>query len=280
MAGFAVKLGLFVGLVMLLGPGVFWRFIWRRPLPDRARAWLRSTAIVGGLLVIAASGASLYVALWEALGYVDRELFESYLWGSGHGRATLVRIGLVLALATAPEPSVGIAGDLVYGPIAVAILGTVSVVSHNAGIGGFGPIAADLTHLVAVTAWVAAVLGIAFVPGLRSDPEGFGRALGRVSAVGLVAIVALFGTGVYSATLHFGQPSYMVTTSYGWTLNVKILTVLIIVGIAARNRWHHLPRALRGDVTASFDRSLSFESLLLVAVIGLTAVLATLPPPH
>lgn len=280
MAAFAVKVFLFLGLVLLLGPGVFWRCVWRSEVSDGARSFLRWTAFLGGVLILVASGASLVVALWDALGYVDRELFESYLWSSGHGRATLVRVGLVLALATAPEPSVGPSGDLVYAPIAVAIPATFSAVSHNAGIGGAWPLAADLVHLISVVAWVAAAIGIAFVPGALVAGDAFARALGRVSAIGLVAVALLFGTGVYSATLHFGQASYVVTTAYGWTLLLKVGTVLAIVGIAARNRWHHVPRAARGDVSPAFVCSLRIESALLVGVIALTALLATLPPPH
>ena len=104
-------------------------------------------------------------------------------------------------------------------------------------------------------------------------------AMERVSALGLAAVL-LFAAGFYSAWLHVGEPTSLVTIRYGWTLVGKVGLVLIILGIAGVNRWVFLPRLTRSRGLRAFGRTLKVEAGLLLLVLEVMGLLSTLPLPR
>lgn len=70
-----------------------------------------------------------------------------------------------------------------------------------------------------------------------------------------MTVVRLFATGIYSAQLHVGEPEAIATTRYGWALVTKVALVLVILGIAALNRWRFLPSLRRDGPSLEFRRS-------------------------
>lgn len=279
MPAVAVKLALFLGVLALVGPGVFLRFVMPDAVSDRALRGMRVLSLAGGVVVLLASAASLIVTLHGVVGFVDGPLLGSYLTSTTHGRSTIVRVALVLVLLLVPRLAVGRRARAAFAVGSLGVLGTLAFVSHNAAMGGWLPVVADSIHLAAMVGWIAGVVGLTSLLDAHSA-NAWARVLGRVSAIGLAAVAVLFGTGVYSATLHVGQASSLATTGYGLTLVAKVIAVLAIVGVAARNRWHHMPRALRGDVTPGFVAALRVECVLLALVLVLTSLLTSLPPPH
>jgi copper transport protein len=157
----------------------------------------------------------------------------------------------------------------------------VSEISDKEGMTGWLAENVDIDHRVAAVDWKSAVQAGAFLPvwGLEQR-DGLERAMARVSAIGLTAVIVLFATGIYSAQLHVGEPESIATTRYGWALVTKVALVLVILGIAALNRWRFLPTLRRDGPSLQFRRALRIEALLLLAVIGATGWLTTSPLPH
>ena len=279
MAAVAVKLALFSGVLALVGPGFFVRFVMPGGVSGETMQRLRAVTFAGGVMMLLASAASLVVTLHGVVGFVDAPLLRDYATNTTHGRSTIVRAALVLVLLLIAHVEMGRVGSAAFAVASLGVLGTLALVSHNAAMGGWLPVVADLAHLVAMVAWISGVVGLTYLRQGQFATR-WSQCLGRVSAIGLAAVAVLFGTGTYAATLHLGQPSSLASTGYGLALVAKVGVVLAIVGIAARNRWHHLPRARRGDVTPAFVRALRVECGLLALVLVLTSVLTSLAPPH
>ena len=268
-----VKGLLYLGVVLFLGAGFFGRFVGPGLGLERP---LRRGALFGALVIIVGSVLNLALTLENVLGFFDGAFFWDYLRSTRHGAATLVRLGLVAGLGLLFHKP-GRVTDVAFVGGGLGLLATFSWTSHNAAMGGSLPIAADLAHLVAATAWAGAVLYTAFLP----LPPGAGLAgvMGRVSRVGLLSVGLLFASGVYSSLLHV-QPASLVATPYGRVLALKVALVLVTVGIAAVNRFVFLPALGEGKPPRGFGRILRLEAVVLVAVLGVTGLLTTSPPPH
>lgn len=279
---------LYLGAVLLVGAGVFAGLVAARTAPGASpllpRRTLRLGALAGAALLLAASAVDVALTLRGVLGYVDAELIGRYLRGTRHGAATLVRTGLTVALAAlllAGAPRRRLGGWLV-GALGLGLLATFSWISHAAAMGGTPPLLADLAHFAAAAAWGGSVLYLALSPAWS---EGAARpalvaTLRRVSRVGLIAVAALFATGVYATLTHLQDPARFVASPYGFALYAKLALVLAIVGVAAFNRLSLLPAFLRGGAPGRFRTVLRAEALLLVAVFVATGVLTTSALPH
>ncbi len=278
-----VKGSLYLGTVLFLGAGFFGRFI--GPGLQGVGRPLRLGALLGALIVAVGSVLNIIVTLENVLGFFDSAFFWEYVRSTHHGLATLIRLGLVVALtllAWSGKPGRVTNTAFVLG--GVGFLATFSWISHNAAMGGSLPLIADLAHLAAATAWVGAVFYTAFLPlWSRAELAGVMR---RVSLTGLFGVGLLFASGVYSSLLHIPTLASLVTTLYGRVLLLKVALVLVILGLAAVNRFVFLPSLTASPSTKEtprtfpFRRALGLEALLLAVVLGVTGLLTTSPMPH
>lgn len=285
-----VKGVLLFGVVLLLGVGLFTRVVGRGALAGERRRALRATAMAAAVLIAAAGLVEVVFTLRGVLGFVDRALVIDYLRSTNHGTAVLLRLPLAALLAAlAPGPATprwagsprwAGGGDALFALAALALLASFSLISHNAAMGGWFPPVADLIHLATATAWAGSVLLVAFAPAWRRAQQPvLVQALRRVSAIGLAGVALLVASGLYSAWLHVGAQS-LTTTPYGWTLLAKIGLVLVILLIAAANRWLFLPALERSGARRGLVWALRLEALGLLAVLAATGLLTTLPVPH
>lgn len=275
-----LKGALYASVVVLVGAGAFRRLL-APTLAEGAGRTLRVATFVAAVLVVVLSAVNLVAVLHSTLGFLERGILLDYATQSRHGRATIVRAVLVAALAALAFLPLSRWSTAAWLLAAVAVLGTFSIVSHNAAMPGRWPVPADLLHLTAAVGWAGAVLAVAFLPAWSEDGrDALERAMARVSATGFAAVVILFATGIYSAQLHVGEPVTVLTTRYGWALVTKNVLVVVILGIAALNRWRFLPDLRRGGPAQGFRRALRIEAVLLLAALGATGWLTTSPLPH
>ncbi len=279
----AVKGLLYLGVVLLVGAGLFMRFVGPELTKlGKTRRFLLGGSLLGAGLVVVGSGLNLVVTLVNVLGVFDGGFFWAYVQTTNHGRATVARlvlVALLLGLMWADVPRR--LGNAAFLSASSGLLLTFSFISHNAAMGGRVPLLADLGHFVGACSWAGAVLYTAFVPRWRNAAQpGLTSALERVSSLGLASVALLFATGFYSGLLHVGQPSVLVETVYGRVLVVKVALVLLILSIAAANRWYFLPALRKSSPSDGFVRMFRLEALLLVMVLGLTGLLTTSPMPH
>ena len=284
-----VKASLLLGAVLLIGAGVFGRFV--APELQGVRRPLVLGSSLGAAMLLIGSIVDVTQTLNNVVSRYDAALLTDYMRSTRHGNAVLVRLGLVFAVtfstfwwirsAHALSTTARRINHALYLSLSLALLATFSWTSHAAAMGGVPPLLADLAHFSAASAWPGAVLYLALVP-VWSEPrrEMLNRALKRVSALGLACVALLFITGGYTSLIHLQNPERFAASPYGQALIYKLLLVGVIVGLAAYNRFWLLPASLNGNFMNRFQYMLRLEALTLIAVFIITGILTTSATPH
>jgi putative copper resistance protein D len=95
-----------------------------------------------------------------------------------------------------------------------------------------------------------------------------------------VALVSL--TGVANATLLVGDIRGLTDTPYGCLLLAKIILFLLMVGLAAINRFLLVPRITREGkpmaATAALKWTIGIEQALGLTILAIASILGTWPP--
>jgi putative copper export protein len=277
----ALKAGLFLGTVLLVGAGIFRRWVAPEALSPRAGWFIVAGLALGAALLVAGSLGDVLMTVTRILrGRIDTGVFFDYLLTTRHGEVILVRLGLALLLAFWGARTFfpkQLDGPL-YALFSLGLLATLSLLSHS-GVMGPLPFLGDLMHLVAATLWPGAVLYLAWLP-IWADLPALKRTVRRVSAIGLASVGLITLTGIYLATLHLFGLSALTTTSYGLALTLKSMLVLVILAIAGVNRWLLVPWLERRGDGRPLRLAVRCESVLLVGVLFATGVLATREPAH
>lgn len=307
-----VKLGLFLGPVLLLGSGAFARWIGPGLGGARVSRQLGWASLAGLVLILVAGLVDLGLTVSGALGELSPGQFWSYLTQTQHGKATAARIILALALyALGLEPTqatlitVGLAARVapkaswgrltdrsLFTALALGLLVSISLTGH-AGSEGFGFASVlDALHLIAMTTWVAAVAGVAWLSVWKPPIQSALGALERTSTIGLMAVVALALTGTWAALGRIAAPEVLFGTGYGQVLVVKLALVGVVLVLAGLNRLVVLPHIRRlankgvhkqeaaKPMMSRLVRVLQLESLVLLAVLGTTSALTNQVPPQ
>lgn len=293
-----VKSSLYLASILLLGAGVTSRFVLPSLRDAALSRRLRWGVLTGAVVVLIGSGLDILLTLHGILGFVDMPLVQNYLMNTRHGRAILVRLALVavvLALAltglgrgnaTAEDGNAGrpearwSITNVLFVLAGVTLLGTFSWTSHAAAMGGTPPLLADLVHYGAATVWAGPILYLALYPHWHEHQPALRKAFQHISRIGLVSVLLLFATGAYTALIHMQNPERFVASPYGLALGAKLAVVLLIIGIAALNRFWLLPAFLNAERSERFRTAVRSEALLLVTVFVLTGVLTTSALPH
>ncbi len=117
-------------------------------------------------------------------------------------------------------------------------------------------VVADVLHVAAASAWTGVLIGLVALPGAN---------MRRATQLALGAVLVLGATGVVRASFELTHAAQLWTTSYGRTLLVK--TVLLLVVLAAG--W---------TVRARPRRRAALELALLALLVVAVAVLVQLRP--
>lgn len=150
--------------------------------------------------------------------------------------------------------------------------------------GGTGVLlmANDALHVLAGGAWLGALVPLVMVLkriGKPSDGPAL-TALMRFSVVGHVAVALTVLTGIANSLLIVGGLPLDWAVPYQAMLSAKIALVLVMIGLASRNRYVHTPRigtdatAAAGAVQVGTLREIGLGA----AVIGLVAVFGLFDP--
>jgi len=278
------KAALFAGAVLLLGAGVFVRWIARDVVDAGSWRRIRAGVWAGAVLLVGGSALDVIDTLSRAVGSFDPSLVLSYLSETRHGNAFLVRVALVAFLLwlgmRRPRPA-GV-DRAVFATMGLALLVTFSLVSHAGAQPGVLPVSADLVHLTGVVGWAGAlVYGAWLLPWRASgaaDPA-VEHAVGQLSAVGFWSMMLIAATGVYASLDHLWGPGALTGTPYGRVLLIKLAVVSIVAAVAAVNRWVLIPSLTRGATAERLGGLVKIESLLLLVVLGVTALLVSQSPP-
>ena len=205
------------------------------------------------------------------------------------GWAWIVRFiaGALLAVLVAFSGCNGVWPTTAIFTATAILVGGLAFAGHAAsspGLTGFVHLAADILHLIAVSAWLGGLLPYVIVLGGRNDwapkpsIESARKITRRFSDVGIVAVMTIAATGVINAANLVGGFRLLATTDYGRLLSIKVFIFLIMVVIAATNRFVLAPRLSTSDTIDAIRRNALIEAALGAAVLSIVAALGTMPP--
>ncbi len=189
---------------------------------------------------------------------------------------------LTLALLVIPwTPGRGPLKTAALSLVSGALLLLVSFSSHAIDRGRIALIV-YFTHEVASALWVGAILGLWF--GAVRGKLGSGwiqRTAPRVSSVAGWTVATLILSGLYTAYYSLGaDPHRIIDSAYGRTLVEKVCAAMLVLLIGAYNRYYLMPTVSETSAQETLLRNVGLESLLLIGVLGLAALLANTPPVH
>jgi putative copper resistance protein D len=189
--------------------------------------------------------------------------------------------------------------EMAAGSIATALVVSMAWTGHAAASGGSDigwKILADATHLLAASIWPTGLLPFAIFLGCARRIDDLSRlrpvlaVTHRFSTISFVIVGLLILTGIINSYFIVESFPALVTTDYGRLLCLKLSLFLVILGIAACNRYRLLPllsaRADVADKTAvlrllhHLQGFVMTEFLLAAAIVVVISVLGITPPPH
>jgi copper transport protein len=189
--------------------------------------------------------------------------------------------GLVLMLAALPRLGHG-------GNRLVAIAGSLIALSSFALTGHAATAApqwlmrwAVPLHALCAAFWLGALPLL--LSAVRAEtPARAHRLVTRFSAYAMAVVVLLVALGIAMAAVQVEHLAMLWRTPYGLVLTGKLAAAVLLLGVAARNRWHATPRLAEAGPGANhtFIRAIYAEYLLFAAILALTATLGQLEPPR
>lgn len=286
------------GAVVLLGAPLFLLYSFRNSDGPNL-AWARPALIVAALIVALGSLAALVAQTAVMAGSLSEAIKPASLsfmvTGTALGRAMLVRAAVALL---APVAVVALKPGRVLWVLTVAtgLIVAVSFAWTGHGAATEGPdgllhLVADIIHAVAAALWLGALAALTILLLRRAAPDDLAihRALHGFAGLGTVAVILLVLTGLVNSWFLVGPERIetLGTSLYGQLLIAKLVLFVLMLGLAADNRFRLTPSLglrLEGaeDPIATLQRlrrSITAEAALGVAILGLIAVMGTLPPP-
>jgi copper transport protein len=241
---------LVIGLLASREPALAWAS------PGRRLTFALGLALTAGAIEVAVETVS-------AASSISSPAAIAYLGSGLPGWSRAARLG-----AEAIALALSFGGWRRVAPALVAALAGVSLSGHAATVVPVGlGVVTDAVHLVSTGAWAGAILALATFRPPSSWRRGQGLALlRRFSPVALVAFAGTAVTGVLRGDQGLRGLSDLVATPYGQLLLLKMVVVGAMVALSLLAwRWARVePRV---------------EGLVAVAVVAVTAILTTLPPP-
>jgi len=206
------------------------------------------------------------------------------LWNTSVGTSMQLRLaGLLLALALCrvrvPAGNSLLAVSLGYGLMVLLLSSSFAVVGHTVQLPGLVRVLLAV-HLVFVAGWIGS-LWLLLLACSVLPPQALLMLMYRFSRWAMSCVPLLGLAGVVLAYLLLGSVEALVTTSYGQLLLVKLMLFMLLLTLAAVNKYRWLP-ALEHSTEAAplLARSVRWELWLGLVVLGLTALLSGLLGPE
>ena len=254
------------------------------------------------LILASLLGAALSVLAWLVLlaaSVYGKPVIEVCLnggiWtvlnGTRFGQVSVVRLVLMILLALAlGRPAMAAAPmrrPVVAAALAIALLTSLALLGHSGaapGLVGQFHLAADTLHLMAAGVWVGGLppLAMLLASARRSQALGWpavtATAVRRFSLLGIASVGTLLVTGIINAVSLVGNIGALFHSDYGQLLLVKIGLFLLMVGIAAINRFRLTPRLAAATTIGRLQRNSMAETVLGLGVLLVVGALGTMPP--
>jgi copper transport protein len=250
-------------------------------------AWLAAKGPARGQGILAAAMAGGIVAAivsvplqgLDALAEPLRDVWRPSIWNAGFGTSWGSTVVLAVATLIAGLLALGFERrSLTRGLTLLAILGIGSALVASGHASTAEPriltMPAVFLHGVCVALWIGSLLPLAIA--VRA---GDTVALQRFSRLIPVPFVVLVACGIALAVVQLDRPDALWTTDYGRVLSAKIVIVLVLLALAAFNRYTLVPRlAISGP--RRLMMVIAAEFALAVLILGLVGLWRFMPPPR
>jgi uncharacterized membrane protein len=152
------------------------------------------------------------------------------------------------------------------------------------GLTGDIHLASDTLHLLTAGAWLGgmpAFVLLLWQAQRNAKPawDAFAtRATRRFSAVAILSVSGLLGSGLINSWNLLGSPRELFTTDYGRLISLKAGLFIAMLVIAAANKFYITPRLPERGAIRSLLRNSLAEILIGLCVLGFVGALGTLSP--
>jgi len=236
---------------------------------------LRSVFSIGALVPLVHASAF-------GRGYLDLELCFALFVAAGTAAIWLDRPG---------REQRSIAELLAFGGAAAAAAATLLVPGASGHPSQTAPrglaLTLDWLHLASGAIWIGGLVGLLVLwrsLSVATRVAGLVIAVPRFSAVALVSVIALAGSGTWASILHLPTLGSLWHTSYGQAIVVKIALLVGAVALASVNLLRTKPSLhVDGTVAAGaaklLRRLVGAEVVIVAGAILTAAILSSLAPP-
>lgn len=136
-------------------------------------------------------------------------------------------------------------------------------------------------HLLPAAFWVAATMPLAWIT--KSSPtDECTLVLNRFSSRAAIALAVLVVSGVCVTIVQVQSFSGLFSTDYGVILTLKFGLVVLLLSLAAINKYRFTPRIEKSEPGSILQlrRLIYLEVVLMVGILILTTLLTTVAPPR
>jgi putative copper resistance protein D len=270
LAAIVTKFALYLGVMTSAGT-VMAMLMFRL---ERTRGLAMTFAVLGivaAILAFSLRGANL---TGDVSGLTDPEMLK-LLWTTPVGTALLLRlVGLGLLIAGLFMGRVGTWVSVLGGVIAIW---SFDQVGHVSGLETTLLDLALMLHLLAVALWIGVLTPLKRLASSSSTYASAADVGHRFGVVASATVPVLIIVGGYMGYQLVGSFTALADTSYGQAMIIKVLLVCLLLGLAAANKLRFIPALRTGDpaVANHLSKSISVEWIVILAVLGMTAVLTT-----
>lgn len=298
-----VRLAQYAGAMTLFGSSLFFFYALPRAGPASAASlgWPRRLLLVGAGLTLAGAVVGLVLQTAVMAGSLTEALKPASLGfmisGTGIGLASIVRaaaggLGLVALLRVPPGRGLWVSAG-VLGGLACGSLGWMGHGAATDGPSGLVHLVGDIAHALGAAAWLGALAAFLILlwlptPASLEHLRALLGALRRFSAIGTALVATVVVSGLVNGWFLVGvdRLAGLWTTTYGRLLVAKLLVFVLMLALAAANRFRLTPAlgaALESDrrpvqSVAKLKSSLLLEAAGGVVILVLVAWLGTLAP--
>ena len=138
----------------------------------------------------------------------------------------------------------------------------------------------EVLHLLSAGVWLGSLIPLLLVIH-ESSPEAAASVARRFSPLGLICVVGLSISAMFQGSVLIGSLPGIVGTAYGWVTSIKLAFLLILLGLAAANRYRYTPLLLAADPLdgrRSILRTIGIETGVGFLAVIAAGVLSSLAP--
>jgi putative copper resistance protein D len=257
-----------------------------------ARSAFRAAALIAFLSGIAWAATSLVNITGDVGSLFDRDAVSGFLFDTGFGKVWALRLFLLLALLAVALVAGGHLAVRNFATALLALLSGFLLVSqawlgHAAatlGVERLVVMAGYALHVLGAGAWLGGLVPLwVMLRGPSADGARDGSvafALYRFSTLGMFAIAMILAGGLINAWARWSSSDALLASAWGRVLIFKVLGFLVLVVLAAVNRFILMPRlAANTSVRLRLTRNVVVEQGAGLIILAAAAILGILPPP-